>query len=219
MILHNITTSATGTPSSNIDALINAVNSLPSAGIPHPQHQYRSHIGGYPLGPPPPTTHRTLTLVLKLLQFGPYQIRSFSLNNPNKLKVLFNSQRITYECQLPLIQQPTEGTGPQQAMRKILNVDISFDQISFLEFTSDSLCMRVEGAPLLQLSFSPVNEKAEDEPNLTHNDLMVLDQIEKGQLKLNPLHKLFFINERLVGLLETQCREHPRLGRLFHDYN
>jgi hypothetical protein len=43
-----------------------------------------------PVGPPPP--YRTATLVFKLLQIGNYQFRSFSEINPNRLRVLFNTQ-------------------------------------------------------------------------------------------------------------------------------
>jgi len=41
-------------------------------------------------GPPPP--YRTATLVFKLLVIGGYQFRSFSEVNPNRLRVLFNTQ-------------------------------------------------------------------------------------------------------------------------------
>lgn len=44
----------------------------------------------YAIPPPPP--YRTATLVVKLLQIGAYQIRSFSNVNPNRLRVLFNTQ-------------------------------------------------------------------------------------------------------------------------------
>lgn len=46
--------------------------------------------GGQYVGPPP--AYRTATLVFKLLQIGTYQIRSFSEVNPNRLRVLFNTQ-------------------------------------------------------------------------------------------------------------------------------
>lgn len=40
----------------------------------------------------PPPAYRTATLVFKLLQIGNNQIRSFSEMNPNRLRVLFNTQ-------------------------------------------------------------------------------------------------------------------------------
>ena len=40
--------------------------------------------------PPPP--YRTSTLVFKLLTIGNYRFRSFAPNNPNRLRVLFNTQ-------------------------------------------------------------------------------------------------------------------------------
>jgi len=42
-------------------------------------------------GPPP---YRTATLVFKLLQIGSYCFRSFSDVNPNRLRVLFNTQYV-----------------------------------------------------------------------------------------------------------------------------
>lgn len=40
----------------------------------------------------PPPAYRTASLVFKLLQIGSYQIRSYSEMNPNRLRVLFNTQ-------------------------------------------------------------------------------------------------------------------------------
>ncbi|CAL8080978.1 unnamed protein product [Orchesella dallaii] len=164
-----------------------------------------------PQGPSPP--FRTSTLVLKLLQIGGYTIRSFSSINPNRIRVLFNNNRMTYECQLPIIRNPNPGS---HLMRKILTVDIGFEQISVIKFGTDTLYMRVEGAPLLTLSYSPALEEPPIQA-LTPLDQTLLEQIERGQLKLSPCHQLYFLNERLVQQLESQFREHPRFRHLLFD--
>ncbi|CAL8129666.1 unnamed protein product [Orchesella dallaii] len=167
-----------------------------------------------PQGAPPP--FRTSNPVLKFLQIGGYTIRSFSSANPNRIRVLFNNNRITYECQLPIIRtvNPNPGTQP---MRRILTFDIGFEQISGIKFGTDTLFMRVEGAPFLSLSYVAALEEPQLQ-TLSPFDQTFLEHIESGQLKLSPFHQLYFLNERLVQQLQLQFREHPRLHHLFLEY-
>ncbi|CAL8129648.1 unnamed protein product [Orchesella dallaii] len=167
-----------------------------------------------PQGAPPP--FRFSNPVLKVLQIGGYTIRSFSIVNPNRIRVLFNNNRMSYECQLPIIRtvNPNPGT---QLMRKILTFEIGFEQISGIKFGTDTLFMRVEGAPFLTLFYSPALEEPLIQ-TLTPLDQTFLEHVERGQLKLSPFHQLYFLNERLVQQLKSQFREHRSLRHLFFEY-
>ncbi|XP_021946938.2 uncharacterized protein LOC110844918 isoform X2 [Folsomia candida] len=156
------------------------------------------------------SAYRTATLVFKLLQIGNNQIRSFSEMNPNRLRVLFNTQRITYECHLTLVKARDSIHG---SVRKLLTVDIGFDQITMLRFGCNKLFLKVDGSPLLSVSYYPA-EMDTTCPPMTEQDHLLLDQIDKGQLKLSPCHQIYFINERLVHLLEAQFKQHPRFRNI-----
>lgn len=62
----------------------------PAGNLNSNQHGGYSYNSNGNIGPPPP--YRTATLVFRLLQIGSYQFRSFSEVNPNRLRVLFNTQ-------------------------------------------------------------------------------------------------------------------------------
>jgi len=174
---------------------------------------------GRPIPPyiTPAPAYRTVTLVFKLLQIGNYHIRSYSEMNPNRLRVLFNTQRLTYECHLTLVRAPekeSSALAPAQGnVRKLLTVDIGFDQISMIKFDYNKLFLKVDGSPLLSVSYYPA-EQDNTCPPLTPHDLLLLEQIDKGQLKLNPCHQIYFINDRLVHLLENQFNQHPRFRQI-----
>jgi hypothetical protein len=163
---------------------------------------------------PPPPPYRSLALVLRLLQVGNYSFRSFSEVNPNRCKVLFNTQHILYECHLPIVQPPICDSF-QQPLRKLLTIDIQFEQISHMQFEIDKLYLRVEGPPGLTVTYSPVTPEDSLVPPLSPQDQLLLEQIENGQLKLSPVHQLYFLNERLVHNLKSHFREMPQFARYF----
>jgi hypothetical protein len=52
------------------------------------------------------------------------------------------------------------------------------------------LFLRVEGAPNLTVTYNPVAPEDMTNPTLTPQDQFLLDQIEKGQLRLSPCHQV-----------------------------
>ena len=65
--------------------------------------------------------------------------------------------------------------------------------------------MRVEGAPILTIAVNQAQDEAANEV-LSEHDQYLLEQIEKGQLKLSPIHQVKFkITKKILFININSC--------------